>query len=126
MQEQPPGAPPPSSDQSGFDSAAPAGQPGGAGAPPPGGEPGSISQNEIDIFAEIQIDLANLQKQFSQGSPQNASPQELQMQFQQQAEQIIEESDLSLDRYQEIENRVARDPDLQAQVRSAIQQKRGS
>ena len=110
------------------------------GAPPPGTAPmqpaeeprpdpfkgqqtGSVSQSEVEQFAEIQIALVTLQQQIAEEAQAGASQAQLQQihaQLAQKAEQIVEASPLSRQRFEEITSLAQRDPYLRRRVQAAI------
>lgn len=100
----------------------------GPRAAPSGSADGSVTQEEIDLFAEIQVALIPLQEQFSQQVQSGASQEELQQlqgQLQRQKAQVFQESALSQERFNEIAALVQRDADLLRRVQAAIQEKTG-
>ncbi len=95
---------------------------------PIGAPADSVTNDEINAFADIQIALVPLQEQFSQQAQSGASQEELlrlQGQLEQQMAQIVQESALSQERFNEIGAMVQRDGDLLRRVQTAIQQRTG-
>ncbi|MFO8070489.1 MAG: DUF4168 domain-containing protein [Polyangia bacterium] len=91
---------------------------------PPGGEKaGEVSQSEIETFAQIQLDISSLEREFAQKQQEGAKPTELQILFKQRAGQIVEESDLDTERYNEIATLAQSNPDLQRRIQSIIGKK---
>lgn len=91
---------------------------------PGGAEKGSVSQSEIETFAQIQAKTLLFEKRITQKAKKGASQaelQELQGQMQQQAEQIVRESGLTQERYKEIARATQRDPNLLRQVQKVLQ-----
>ncbi len=110
---------------------APPGQPDGAGArpapdakmPPGGAEKGSVSQGDIETFIQIRSKISPLQQQLAmqaQAGASQAELQKLQGQLQQQAEQIVQASGLTQERFKEIATSIQRDPVLMRQVQKQM------
>lgn len=84
----------------------------------------SISEAEIETFAEIQIQLVTLQQQLTQRAEQGADQaelKELQARLEIEAMQIVERSDLGTQRFNEIAERSQHDASLQERIRRAIE-----
>lgn len=109
-----------------------------AGTPPPAGteqDPASagqaetVSQSEVETFVAVQLEIIQLQQQLeAQVTPQTPAEdvRALQGELQQRATEIIETSDLSAQRYNEIAQQAAHDPQLQSRLQATAEARTGS
>ncbi len=111
----PPGAPEPGTPPSARPQG-PQGQPGTAAAE-------SVSDAEIESFADIQMELAIFQQELAQRAQAGGDQQKLQRELQQKAGKVIQDSDLSAERFNEVAGLVQNNTDLQNRVRSMIEKK---
>lgn len=100
----------------------------GGGAPPAamqGQEPIEVDEETLDKFADAYSQVQTIQQEFAQDLQQvseESEAQELQRSAQDEMMQAVEQSGLSVSEYNEISVAVSSDPDLQARVRSALEQ----
>ncbi|MFW5739647.1 MAG: DUF4168 domain-containing protein [Myxococcota bacterium] len=95
---------------------------------PQGAEVSGVSPTEVEQYAEVQIALLPLHERFVQEKQSGASQAQLervQSALRQEAEQIVDASPLSLQRFEEIAQLVQRDPNLQERVKVAIERRLG-
>ncbi len=85
----------------------------------------TVSEMEVEAFADVQIQLSRLQQQFAQRAQEGAEASEIEDQFQQQAVQIVQASELDTQRFNEIAVLVQRDPDLRRRVQAALEKRVG-
>ena len=109
-----------------------AGAPDGAApgiTPPPAAAPEGphgFEEAEVNAFAEVQLKLIKTQQQLSAKAQAGADPNALNQEMMQSAQQAVEASDLSMQRYQALAERIGSDPKLEAEVRAVIEAKIGS
>ncbi len=131
---QPPGTPPPGVDGTAGAPAQAADQAAGA---PDGAAPGmaaptappegdhDFNKEEVKAFADVQLTLIQAQQQLSAKAQAGADPNALNQEMMQTAQKAVEESDLSMERYQALAERIGSDPKLEADVRAVIETKIG-
>jgi hypothetical protein len=88
-------------------------------------QPVTYSEDEVEAFAEVQLALVSYQQELAEEAQQGADQSELQKRYERRGEQIVQESGMSLDRFNEMARRVQADPTLQRRVQEAIEEKTG-
>lgn len=110
------------------------GAPAGSAAEGPGteepsedGGSGSVSDEEVEAFVEVQLELESVRRDLmTEAKQQDADVAELQRELEEHAEELVEDSPLSLTRFQKIGQRLMRDPGLQERVRAEMEEQAGS
>jgi hypothetical protein len=108
----------------------------GAGTPPApnpfdfdqGTGAAHVSNEEIETYSQIQIDLAPLQHELVQKARQGAEGDELralQEELQMKANRIVESSEMTPERFNEITALVQQDADLMQRVQNVMERKVG-
>lgn len=107
----------------------PAGDPAAPGDEAPGSADGeAVTDAELESFVATQVELASLQQEIAQKAPESPSQtdlEKLQGEFQQRAMQIVQQSSLGVQRYEEIAGIVQRKPELQQRVQALVLEKTG-
>jgi hypothetical protein len=91
----------------------------------PDGSQQLISQEEVETYAEIQIELAQLERQISHQAEGQTNQMDRHQQLQQRAGQIIQQSNMNLDRYNEITRLIHSDQNLLRRIQTAIDERVG-
>jgi hypothetical protein len=102
-------------------------EPGAPPGPPPGTQgassspsAGAVSDAEVRTFAEIQVELASLRTELAQRIQAGADQAELETRFQTRAAEIVQSSELSATRFNEIAVRVEQDDRLRRRIQEVI------
>jgi hypothetical protein len=81
----------------------------------------SVSDGEVEAFSTTQIELVTLQQQMAQRAQGGEDPNALRTELDARAAEVVQEAGLTLERYQQIAERLAVDGDLRARVEAAIE-----
>jgi hypothetical protein len=88
----------------------------------------AVTEVEVETFIEAQLELVTIQQQLSERAQAGASEQELQQlrgALQTRAAEVVEESDLTPERFDEIASMAERDEALQQRLRAAMVRQMG-
>jgi hypothetical protein len=101
--------------------------PGGAGDPTaPQGDAGDISPTELETFSVIQLELMELQQNLQQRAQAGEDPKSLQQELDRRALELVEESELSVQRFETIARQAQADPGLRQRIESTMREQVGS
>lgn len=124
------GEPAPAEPVPGGDPAAPPGDP---AAPPqdpmgpgtPQGDAGDVTSSELETFSIIQLELMQLQQNLQQRAQAGEDPQSLQQEMDRKALEIVEESEMSVQRFETIARQAQSDAQLRQRIESKMREQAG-
>jgi hypothetical protein len=79
-----------------------------------------VSEDEIEEFSKVQANMLRLQQQFAQRVESGEDPGTVRSELDRKAKKLVQESDLTQQRYKQIGRRVQNDPQLRSKVKAQM------
>lgn len=95
----------------------------GPGAPQ--GDAGEITPSELETFSVIQLELMQLQQSLQQRAQAGEDPETLQHEMDRKALEIVEESEMSVGRFEAIARQAQGDAELRQRIESQMREQAG-